>query len=323
VPRGTLTLFAGDPKLGKSFVAIDLAAAVSRGAALPGDDPPDGAGGVILLSAEDDPARAIRPRLETAGADLSRVFLLEAVFLDNGSEALPSLATDMEAIGQAIASVPDCRLVIIDPISAYLGRTDDHRNAELRGILSPLKALAERTDVAMVLVTHLNKSGGTNGRHRVIGSIAYVGACRSNFLFARDQGEPTGRRVLMLDNGCNLAGDVPTLAYRIEDRGDGPAVEWEPDPVAITADQVLSADATDPDERRERAECDDWLRAMLADGPVLHAEIVKAGRDAGFHESALKRSKRRVGARTDRDGFGPGSKCYWTLAGDPTDPDPP
>ena len=298
VPRGMLSLFAGDPKLGKSFVTIGMAAALSRGAALPGDAPPDGPGSVILLSAEDDPARTIVPRLRASGADLSRVHLLEAVYLGDGSEALPNLSADMDLIEQAVASVGDCRLIIIDPISAYLGRTDDHKNAELRGVLSPLKLMAERTDAAVVLIGHLNKSGGTNGKHRVTGSIAYVGACRANFLFAKDRDDPTGRRVLMLDNGCNLADDVPTLAYRIEDRGEGPAIEWEADPVAITAEQALSADAGDPDERGERAECDGWLRAMLADGPALQSDVMKAGRDAGFNPSALNRSKRRIGART-------------------------
>ena len=175
VPRGMLSLFAGDPKLGKSLVTIATAAAVSRGAALPGDDPPDGPGSVVLLSAEDDSARTIVPRLKAAGADLSRVHILESVYLADGSEALPSLRSDIEAIEEAVTSLGDCRLTVIDPVSAYLGGTDDHKNAELRGVLSPLKRVAERTNAAVVLVSHLNKSGSTNAKHRVTGSIAYVG----------------------------------------------------------------------------------------------------------------------------------------------------
>ncbi len=108
VPRGMLTLFAGDPKLGKSFVTIAMAAAVSRGVALPGDDPPDRPGSVILLSAEDDPARTIVPRLRAAGADLSRVHILESVYLADGSEALPSLRVDAEKIEQTVSSIGDC-----------------------------------------------------------------------------------------------------------------------------------------------------------------------------------------------------------------------
>jgi hypothetical protein len=176
-----------------------------------------------------------------------------------------------------------------------------------------------------VLVTHLNKGAGTNGKHRVTGSIAYVGACRANFLFVRDRDDPTGRRVLMLDNGCTLSADVPTLAYRIEDRGDGPTVEWEAEAVRITVEQALAAESDDQHERSERVACDDWLRSTLADGPVLHADLIPAGREAGFSSSALNRSKARIGARTHRDGFGKGSKCFWTLPADASihDPEPP
>jgi hypothetical protein len=251
---------------------------------------------------------------KSAGADLKRVHIFESVFLSDGAEALPSLRTDIDTIAKAVSAVRDCRLIVIDPVSAYLGGTDDHRNAELRGVLSPLKALAERADVAVVLVSHLNKSGGTNGKHRVTGSIAYVGACRANFLFVRDRDEP--RRVLMLSNGCNLADEPPTLAYRVADRGDGPAVEWEADPVAITTEQALSAEADDPHERSERAECDAWLRETLSAGPLPQKDIENAGRDAGFTIKALNRAKKRIGAHTKRVGFGKGSVCHWSLGSD-------
>lgn len=325
VPRGMLSMFAGDPKLGKSIVTIATAAGVSRGDPLPGHGSPDGPGSVILLTAEEDTARTVVPRLKAAGADLHRVHILESVFLSNGAEALPSLRADLDAIESAAMSLDDCRLIVIDPVSAYLGEADDHRNAELRGVLTPLKLSAERTDVAVILVSHLNKSGGTNGKHRVTGSIAYVGTCRANFLFVRDRDDPTGRRVLMLDNGCNLTGHVPTLAYRIEDRGEGPVVEWEDGPVDITVEQALSAETDNPDDRTEARDCDRWLREALAAGPILHSEIVSAGRMAGFSLSALNRSKRRIGAKTDRDRFGPGSKCSWVLAShEPRhDPEPP
>jgi len=315
VPLGMLTLFAGDPKLGKSFVTVAMTASVSRGAALPGSEPPNGPGKVVLLSAEDDASRTIVPRLKSAGAILGNVHLLESVIVANGAEALPSLRVDVDAIEQAASSLGDCKLIIVDPVSAYLGGADDHNNAELRGVLSPLKAMAERTGAAIVLVTHLNKGSGVNGKHRVTGSIAYVGACRANFLFAREKDDPTGRRVLMLDNGCNLADSVPTLAYQIEDRGEGPAVEWAREPVSVTTEAALAAESESPDERYERRECDKWLREVLAGGPVLQTEIETMGRDAGFRVSALNRAKQRIGARTDRDGFGKGSKCYWTLGG--------
>jgi hypothetical protein len=313
VPRGMLTVFAGDPKLGKSLTTIGMAAAVSRGVALPGDESPDSPGSVIILCAEDDVARTIVPRLKAAGADLNRVHILEAVFLADGTEAWPSLNRDLDAIEQAAASVEDCRLIIIDPVSAFMGEIDDHKNTELRGVLSRVKAFAERTNAAVVLVTHLSKGGGTNPKHRIIGSIAYLGSARASFLFVKDWNDPTGRRVLMCENGCNLVASVPTLAYVIADEGEGPVVEWAEEPVDISAADALAAESVDPRERNERATCDKWLREMLANGRKLQRVILEAGRDAGFAKGALNGAKRRIGAKTERDGFGPGSKCYWTL----------
>jgi hypothetical protein len=314
-----VTLFAGDPKLGKSFATLAVAAAVSRGAPMPDGDPPEGPGSVILMSAEDDPARTIVPRLIAAGADLARVHILESVILADGSEALPSLMADMATILAAAASLGDCRLIVIDPVSAYMGGVDDHRNAELRGVLSPLKAMAERLNFAIVLVTHLSKSGGTNGKHRVIGSIAYVGACRANLLFARDCDDATGRRVLMLDNGGNLAPAAPTLAYVIEDHGDGPHVEWLDGTIAKDADTVLreiaesQAQTGDPARSAIRRECEGWLRETLTAGPMPAAEALRLGREAGYSPDQIKRARMSIGAKSKRQGFGPDATYHWCL----------
>jgi hypothetical protein len=298
-------------------VTIALAAAVSRGVPLPLDGQHSEPGSVIIMSAEDDPARTIVPRLKCAGAALQKVRILEAVILDEGTEALPRLRTDIERIGDAAASLGDCRLIVIDPVSAYLGGTDDHKNAELRGVLSPLKRLAERLNFSVVLVSHLNKGSSVNGKHRVTGSIAYVGACRSNFLFVRDRDDPTGRRVLMLDNGCNLASSVPTLAFRIEERGEGPAVEWEAEPVSVTTEDALRAETEHRRDHSDVRECDCWLRETLNACPMAVPDLFKAGRDAGFSQHQLKRAKERIGAETIREGFGPGPKCSWSMQPQP------
>ncbi len=145
VPLGMITLFAGDPKLGKSFVSLAMAAAVSRGRALPGSDRPSRPASTILMSAEDDPARTITPRLMAAGADLAKIHVIESVVLGNGCETLPSLRADVGAISAAAARLGDCRLIVIDPVQAYLKGVDDNRNAVLRGVLTPLKNLAERS----------------------------------------------------------------------------------------------------------------------------------------------------------------------------------
>jgi putative DNA primase/helicase len=314
VPLGMMTMFAGDPKLGKSFVTLAMAAALSRGLPLPLSDRPDRPGSTILMSAEDDPARTIVPRLTAAGADLAKVHILESVVRANGDEAIPTLRADIAAIMTAATSLGDCRLIVIDPVSAYLFGIDDNRNAVLRGVLTPLKSLAERLGAAIVLVSHLTKDGSANGKRRVLGSIGYVGACRANYLFATDPEDLTGRCVLMLDNGGNVAPPAPTLAYMIEDRDSGPQVTWHDEPVPLTVEQALRPNSSIPNEQEQAfvgRECDQWLREMLAAGPVLHTNIMKVGREAGFTVDALKRAKRRIGVTAFRDGFGPGSRFYW------------
>jgi len=154
-----ITMFAGDPKLGKSYVTLAMAAALSRGLPLPMGELPDRPGSTILMSAEDNPARTIVPRLTAAGADLAKVHLLESVILANGAETLPSLRADIDVITAVAAQLGDCRLIVIDPVSAYLKGVDDNRNAVLRGVLTPLYRLAERLGAAVVLVSHLRKGG--------------------------------------------------------------------------------------------------------------------------------------------------------------------
>jgi len=318
VPLGMMTMFAGDPKLGKSYVTLDMAAALSRGRPLPLSDRPNRPGSTILMSAEDDPARMIVPRLRAAGADLAKVHILESIVRANGDEALPTLRADVDAITTAATKLGDCGLIVIDPVSAYLTGIDDHRNAVLRGTLTPLKRLAERLGAAVVLVSHLTKRASANGKHRILGSVGYVGACRANYLFAIDPDDSTGRCVLMLANGGNVGPTAPTLAYVIEDRENGPQVTWRDAPVPITVEQALRSLSSPPHEQ-ERAffgrECDQWLREMLAAGPVLHAQIMEVGREAGFTRDSLRRAKDRIGVTAYRDGFGPGSRFYWKLKG--------
>ena len=145
---GKVTMLAGDPGLGKSLVTLDVAARVSRGAAWP-DTPHDRqpVGGVVLLSGEDDIADTIRPRLDAHGAEVSRVIAMQGIQASDsaGDYKRPvDLARDLEQLRAAIKSVENCRLVIVDPVSAYMGKSDSHVNAEVRALLAPLAELAAR-----------------------------------------------------------------------------------------------------------------------------------------------------------------------------------
>jgi putative DNA primase/helicase len=212
IPLGKLTLIAGDPGLGKSFVTLDVAARVSSGTPWP--DLPDeetASGSVILLSAEDDLADTIRPRLDAAGADAARVVALKGVLLPESAGVTHfSLAMDIPQLEEVILQVEDVRLVVIDPVTAYLGRADGHKNAEIRGLLAPLAELASAHRVSVVCVTHLNKAAGTKALYRAMGSLAFAAAARAVWLVTRDKDDPARR--LMLPAKMNLAPEVTGLA---------------------------------------------------------------------------------------------------------------
>jgi 5S rRNA maturation endonuclease (ribonuclease M5) len=323
---GKLTLIAGDPGLGKSFLTLDMAARVSRGRAWP--DAPSGAmtpGGVVLLSAEDGIADTIRPRLDAAGADVSRIAALEAIRTvgANGRESARTfdLSRDLPALESAIQSVDGCRLVVIDPVTAYLGGVDSHKNAEIRGLLAPLGAIAERYGVAIVAVTHLNKSGGGPAIYRAMGSLAFAAAARAAWAVSKDRDDPRRRLLLPIKN--NIAPDTGGLAYRIEPMGvDGcPVVAWEPDAVALSADDALAGDRDEGGGRTERDDAAEWLADLLAHGPRPARDVEREARDAGHSIATVRRAKAAIGVVSRKPAFdGP---WEWTLPTPSQDAQPP
>jgi Bifunctional DNA primase/polymerase, N-terminal/AAA domain len=162
IALGKLSLIVGDPSVGKSLLTAAMASIVSKGYVWPVDDIASPIGDVILLSAEDDPADTTKPRLEAAEADSKRVHTLQAIreLQEDGTQTqrMFSLKRDLNALEDMLATLPECKLVIVDPISAYLDDTDSHRNAAVRGLLGPLAALASKYKIAIVAIDHLNKN---------------------------------------------------------------------------------------------------------------------------------------------------------------------
>ena len=321
IALGKLTLIAGDPGLGKSFLTLDMAARVSRGRAWP--DAPGVTttpGGVVLLSAEDGIADTIVPRLIAAGADLGttecpRIIALEAIRSvgENGRESARSfdLSRDLPALESAIRSVHGCRLVVIDPVTAYLGGVDSHKNAEIRGLLAPLGAIAERHRVAVVAVTHLNKSGGGPAIYRAMGSLAFAAAARAAWAVSKDKDDPRRRLLLPIKN--NIAPDTGGLAYRIEPLGVNgcPAVAWEPDAVNVSADDALAGDRDESGGRTERDDAAIWLREYLGDGPKLARDVLAESKAAGFSKRTIDRAKLAARVRARKEAFSGG--WVWEL----------
>lgn len=307
---GKLTLICGDPGLGKSFVTLDLAARTTTGQAWPDGEPNgNGPGRVILLNAEDDLSDTIRPRLDAAHADPQRVIALTGrEWQDaNGQQARANIGLgDIATIETAIQQTPDCQLVIVDPVSAYMGRLDSHKNADVRAVLAPLAELANRYRVAVVMVTHLNKMAGGRALYRAMGSLGFVAATRAAFLVVADQRDPARRLFLPMKN--NLGRDRAGLAYRLVDG----AVAWESGAINVSADEALAAQADRAGGQGVRHAATEWLRDLLAEGPMEAVEIEELAEAAGF-KGSLRRARESLPIKVYRERGSTSGPWWWRI----------
>lgn len=308
IPRGKLTLWTGHPGLGKSMTTLDIAARLSRGAPFP-DGRPSACEGqrpaqTLLLSIEDGVGDTIRARLDAADADCSRICHVDALY---------DLRRAPDALERAIEEAGDVGLVVIDPLGAFLGGVDSHKDADVRQALAPLARIADRTGAAILAVGHLNKNGAGSAITRANGSIAFAAASRAVFLIEKDRDDRSRRVVLPVKN--NLAPDVGGLAYRIVGEDGAARVEWEADEIPFSADEWMEEGADRAVSGSNVGDACDWLERFLSGGARPQLEIRDAAEAAGISRSTLYRAKERLGVRAMRGGFGQGGIWNWELAG--------
>jgi putative DNA primase/helicase len=331
-PHRRLSVLTGPPSLGKSQIAVFLAATVTIGGRWPDGSPCGAKGAVIILSAEDDAADTIKPRLMAAGADCTKVVLVDAVRVPdkdgNEQERCFDLSQDTERL-ESLCVDKNVALIIIDPISAYFGKgSDSHVNSDVRGLLTPLASLAEKCRVAVIAVTHDRKGGGLAGE-RTIGSIAFTAAPRAVWAVTLEPSEEgaTGRKIFTLIKS-NLGPDPGGLAYEIESYRIGSEtdpdgigtsrIKWHEGAIAKTADQLYAASAAEPPKKRdapERDEAENFLRELLAEGRMPVREIESEAKAAGVAWATVRRARDRLKIERHRDGFGKGGIWYWALPG--------
>ena len=257
---------------------------------MPTGDVANGPMDVLVITAEDGLADTIVPRLRAAGADPERVSFLE--LRERNGKALPfSVPEDMDRLSGALKAT-GARFVIIDPIAAFLSaRIQSHNDASVRKAMARLAAVAEDTGAALLLVRHLNKSGGGNAMYRGGGSIAFTGAARSVMLAAVHPEDRT-RRVLAQVKGNLSRGITPSREWRViswPNEEHIPAISWGGQS-PLSADELLAT----PDGRKDapqRKAAEEWLKTVLADGPMPSTELVKAADEQGISERTLKRAR--------------------------------
>lgn len=340
IPRGRLTLLAGDPGIGKSLVALDLAARVSRGGRwpdesrtadrppgnhpkedeCPGENCPDAKrpeeegrarqpANVLVFSMEDDLRDTIRPRLLRAHADPERAFVAEGVynpapFRDLRVRRRFRFPNDIGSLSLAITELWPLHLIVFDPITAYCGSSDGSAVGLVHSILAELIDLAAKTDVAIIGTTHLRKGSIEKAIHRAAGSLDFTTAARAVWMISRDADDPARR--IMTPAKMNLAPHIEGLAFRI-DGNEG--VVWDEKAIPMTADRMFEAETFG----KKVAAAKHWLSSVLAEGTQPARAILQLAREYGFLHATVQRAREELEIIVRRTGFGAGSRSTWTL----------
>ena len=294
IPYGKLTIVQGDPGDGKTTMVLNIAAKLSKGEGLEENMQVPKPMNIIYQTAEDGLADTVKPRLESAGADCERVLVID--------ESDKSLSMSDERLEEAIKQT-GARLLILDPIQAYLGGgVDMNRANEARDMTKKLGALAEKYKCAIVLIGHMNKAAGNKAAYRGMGSIDFFAVARSVLLVGRVEGQPDIRAVVQIKN--NLAAFGHPKAFQLSEDG----FRWLGD-YEITADEVLGGIAP-KGNKLEQAKQLLWELAETSN-MVSSTEIMELAKEEGISKRTMESAKRELQIPAKRIN----NTWYWDLNG--------
>ena len=294
IPYGKLTIVQGDPGDGKTTMVLNIAAKLSKGEGLEENMQVPEPMNIIYQTAEDGLADTVKPRLEAAGADCERVLVID--------ESDKSLSMSDERLEEAIKQT-GARLLILDPIQAYLGGgVDMNRANEARDMTKKLGALAEKYKCAIVLIGHMNKAAGNKAAYRGMGSIDFFAVARSVLLVGRVEGQPDIRAVVQIKN--NLAAFGHPKAFQLSEDGFCWLGDYE-----ITADEVLGGIAP-KGNKLEQAKQLLWELAETSN-MVSSTEIMELAKEEGISKRTMESAKRELQIPAKRIN----NTWYWDLNG--------
>ncbi len=300
--KGKLSLIVGDPEVGKTWLYLAIAAAVSNGGYLPGATEGVSKGKVMIFNAEDGKGDTILPRMNAIGVDADNVFLEAGVGTDEERPEHFSLGDDLKLIEDHLAQ-GDYRLLIFDPINSYMPKdTDSHKDVDVRTAIAPLAKIAERLGIAVICVMHLNKSAGTKAIYRVIGSIGYIGLARTALFVGEHPEKPELRIVDCIKN--NIGQKPPPTAYSFHDG----TFSWHEDD-GVSATDVLTKPTGDQGTALEEAKT--FLTALLLEG---ECEAKRAYADAQANcisKRTLDRAKKELKVKSVKKVDEDGTRWYW------------
>jgi putative DNA primase/helicase len=319
--RGKLGLLAGMPERGKGLILSDIFARISRGMPFPCNEGKAEIGDVLLLQQEDDPADTVVPRLIAAGADLTRIRILNMIKkVDGSGKRTFNIAADLPMLRPILERANDPQLLAIDPITAYVGKINAAAGVEVRSALMPLIDLLREFHVAGIGVMHLNKKTDVdNAVARISDSLAFVAVSRQAFVVTDD---PENERRLFVKAKNNLAPDVKALSYRVETRRAGqdhrdgrdifaPCAVWGPEHVEISAMQAMQAETTGKAATNSRKDAKDLLVKLLDGGDMTQKNIEDQAEGECISPRTLRRAKKELEIESYKNGMDGG--WMWRL----------
>ena len=292
IPYGKITIVQGDPGEGKSTMIIQIAALITNGKLMPDGSGEGIPGNVIYQAAEDGIEDTVKPRLEAAGADCRRIAFLEQ------SDEEP-IRLDDERLAQAIESMK-AKLLVIDPLQAYLGIDSDMKSNSIRAVFGRLGKVAERTGCAVVLIGHMNKSGSTKGIYRGLGSIDIAAVARSILMVGRYRNNPYIRVLLQKKN--NLAPEGRAFVFELNPKS---GFSWIGQDDYEIEDLLLQK--AKGESKLDKAK--DYLKLLLNGSDLPCADIMEKMRTNGIGTRTVERAKKDMGIIS----YKLGDKWYWQL----------
>ena len=317
---GKLNIIVGKPKTGKSQLLAHIAAIISTGGRWPSGEKCR-KGSVLYIQAEDSEGDTVGPRLMAAGGDLSRITYAATIRDANGNVRLISLSTDLPEIEEFLELHPDIIAILIDPVAAYLGKADSHKDAEVRGVLTPLAEMAERRGICVIGIFHTNRAAGRDVGDRIMGSSAFLQLARVTHTVVHRP--DNNKQRVMVPTAQNIGEPQLGLEYHIEtaciaDANFPQGLEtsklvWDGE-VDIDAQEAMDAKPQKLEKAGDVARA--WLRARLASGPVEAATIEYDAKTEGMCWRTVVRAKEALGIVPKRLGeTGGGGKWVWALPG--------
>lgn len=297
IPYGNITIIEGDPGEGKTTLVLKLAAALSRGLPLPCDDDKEYEPiHIIYQTAEDGIEDTIKPRLEKAGADCSMIRVID--------ETDKELSMTDDRLEQAIIETK-ARLIILDPIQAYIGATVDmHRANEIRPVLKHLGIIAEKHNCAIILIGHMNKASGSKSTYRGLGSIDIQATARSVLLVARLRDKPNIR--IMAHDKSSLAPAGDAIGFEMTEDNGMVCIG----PYDITIDELLSGNEGRGKKKLDIAE--NFIKEYFGSNKVIPSnEIMMEAAKRSIKRNTLLSAKKKLGITSDKEKAEDGT-IYWT-----------